>query len=211
MTPKTSSRPYRKKKRARQEQETRRRITEAAVELHGTVGPARTAITDIAKRAGVTRATVYSHFPTEVDLFAACSTHWASNNPFPDPSAWAAIEDPRERLLTALEDLYRWYREKRDMLGNVLRDIERVEALATVMGDLWLPWVKAIIDTLATGWPVKREGDDELRAALRLVVDFGTWRLLTGSGLTDGAAAALAAHMLATEFGAGRKPERTVE
>jgi len=196
-------RPYRKKKRARQEQETRRRITEAAVELHRTLGPARAGITDVAKLARVSRMTVYSHFPTEVDLFMACSTHWASSNPFPDPSAWAPIEDPAERLNTALEELYRWYGRKQDMLGKVLRDIHTVEALATVMGELWSPWMQAIIDTLATGWAPKHAGDKEFTAALRLAVDFDTWRLLTGSGLDDGVAAGLIARMLGAEFGPG--------
>ena len=81
-----ASRPYRKVARAKREEETRRRITEAVVELHGTLGPANTKITEVAKLAGVSRMTVYNHFPTEVALFVACSTHWASLNPFPDTS-----------------------------------------------------------------------------------------------------------------------------
>jgi AcrR family transcriptional regulator len=207
MTRKGSSRQYRKTKRARQEQETRRRITEAAVELHRAVGPARTAITDIAKHAGVSRMTVYSHFPTEVDLLMACSTHWARSNQFPDPSSWAPIDDPAERLTIALEELYRWYGRKQDMLGKVLRDIHTVEALATVMDGLWSPWLRAIIQTLAVGWPAHRAGGDELMGALRLAVDFDTWRLLTGSGLDDRAAADLVARMLRAEFGPDRKPD----
>jgi AcrR family transcriptional regulator len=192
----TATRPYRKKKRARQEQETRLRITEAAVELHRTEGPARAAITDIAKRAGVSRMTVYSHFPTEADLFMACSTHWANDNPFPDPSQWAEIDDPRARLLTALGELYRWYGDKEDMLGKVLRDLHTVDALAEVMSELWSPYVQQIVDTLAAGWPEKIAPRGELRAALRLVVDFETWRSLTGSGLADDTAANLAARMV---------------
>ena len=68
-------RKYTKRRRAESEQETRRRITEAAVSLHGSVGPARTTISAIAERAGVQRATVYRHFPDEESLFAACSGH----------------------------------------------------------------------------------------------------------------------------------------
>src|SRR5690606_11521663 len=70
-------RPYRKRQRALAEEATRLRITEAAVELHGSVGPARTTVTEIAERAGVSRMTVYKHFPSDRDLFVACSTHWA--------------------------------------------------------------------------------------------------------------------------------------
>ena len=119
MTSPQAPRPYRKQKRARSEEETRRRITQAAVELHGTVGPANTTVTDLARLAGVSRMTVYNHFPTEVDLFTACSTHWATRNPFPDPARWAELDEPGERLVHALKELYRWYGLKQDMLGNV--------------------------------------------------------------------------------------------
>src|SRR5919106_215329 len=82
-----TTRAYRKRLRAQQEAQTRRRITEAAVKLHGTVGPARTTIKGVADEAGVQRATVYRHFPTEESLFEACSSHWRSLNPPPDPAA----------------------------------------------------------------------------------------------------------------------------
>lgn len=196
MLTKAPSRPYRKKKRARQEQETRRRITEAAVELHRTEGPARAAISEIAKRAGVSRMTVYSHFPSEADLFMACSTHWAARNPFPDPTAWAGIEDPRERLGTALAEMYRWYDDKQDMMGKVFRDLGTVESLAEVMDELWSPYVRQIVDTLAAGWARQSSHADQLTAALNLVLDFGTWQSLTGSGLSNDAAADLATRMV---------------
>lgn len=190
-----SPRTYRKKKRARQEQETRRRITEAAVELHRTLGPAAAKVTDIAELAGVSRTTVYSHFPTESDLFVACSTHWATRNPFPEPSEWAGIDDPAARLTTALRELYRWYGLKQDMLGKVLRDTPLVPALAAVMDELWWPYLEQIVDVLARGWPAPGVRDDESRATLQLVVDFDTWRILTRSGLDDRRAARLAARV----------------
>src|SRR5438034_9663481 len=87
-------RPYRMKRRAELEERTRRRITESAVALHGTVGPARTSISAVAERAGVRRSTVYRHFPDEPALFAACSAHWRAANPRPDLERWSAIEDP---------------------------------------------------------------------------------------------------------------------
>src|ERR671912_618669 len=108
--------PYRKAKRAELEAQTRDRITEAAVRLHGTVGPARTTISAIARDAGVQRATVYRHFPTPEDLFAACSARFWAQHPPPDPAAWAKIEDPDERLAVALRELYRLYRDTAPML-----------------------------------------------------------------------------------------------
>src|SRR5215210_5120807 len=108
-------RKYELRKRAEQVAETRRRITEAAVELHRTVGPAATRISDVARRAGVQRVTVYNHFPDDASLFAACSAHWRALHPGPDPAAWASIEDSGERLRVGLRELYAWYRETESM------------------------------------------------------------------------------------------------
>src|SRR5215218_9654796 len=105
----STKRRYEKRARATKEQATRLRIIEAAIALHGTVGPARTTISAIAERAGVRRATVYRHFPDERTLLLGCSSTWAARNPLPDPATWAAIADPAERLERALDALYTWY------------------------------------------------------------------------------------------------------
>ncbi|MGH6915745.1 MAG: TetR/AcrR family transcriptional regulator, partial [Geminicoccales bacterium] len=125
----TRKRAYRKRLRADQEADTRRRITEATVDLHGSVGPARTTVSAVAERAGVQRATVYRHFPDEESLFAACSAHWAALNPPPDPARWLEIADPDQRLRTALEELYTWYVGTEDMLENTSRDLPLVPAM----------------------------------------------------------------------------------
>src|SRR3954454_25137814 len=96
-------RKYELKKRAEDMAETRLRITEAAIDLHGTVGPSRATLSAVAKRAGVERRTLYRHFPTEGDLFAACSTHSFTANPWPDLANWRAIGDPQQRLERALD------------------------------------------------------------------------------------------------------------
>jgi AcrR family transcriptional regulator len=186
------TRTYRKRKRAEAEEETRRRITEAAVELHGTVGPAHTTVTDIAKLAGVSRMTVYNHFPTEVDVGRACSSHWAERNPFPDPAKWTA-SDPRERLRAALRELYEWYGLQQQMLGNIVRDRAVVPALEEVMEDQWDPWMDAVVAALGLGWV---DAGAELHAGIRLAVDFNTWRVLTESGLGDAEAADVMAGMV---------------
>ena len=196
MTSTASKRHYRKRKRAQSEEETRRRITEAAVQLHGSVGPANTKVTELAERAGVSRMTVYNHFPTEADLFAACSSHWATQNPFPDPSRWSEVADPRARLVRALEELYGWYGLNQDMLANVLRDAPLVPALDKIMEDFWGGYMKDVVRALAHGWSVDREGTVEPQAMLRVVVDFNTWRILTMFRLDRRAIAELAADMV---------------
>src|SRR4051794_25817709 len=114
-------RPYKMKRRAELEARTKQRITESAVELHGTLGPARTSIKAVAEHAGVPRSTVYRHFADEEALFGACSAHWAAENPPPDISRWEKVDDPGERLEVALGELYAFYRRAGGMLDKCLR------------------------------------------------------------------------------------------
>lgn len=185
-------RPYRLKERARKQEETRRRITEATVELHSTVGAAHTTIKAIAERAGVERLTVYRHFPDEADLFAACSAHWIAANPPPDPGAWARIADHDQRLRTALGELYAWYAANERMLANTLRDAEVLPALAAQAGG-FAAFADAAGEILAGGRRGKR-----LRSALRHALDFETWRgLVRRQGLSAREAVELMAALAA--------------
>src|SRR5262245_64125994 len=117
----TTKRKYELKKRADDMAETHRRITEAAIELHGTVGPSRTTLSAVAERAGVERRTLYRHFPNEADLFAACSNDYFAANPWPVLDGWRAIADPEERLAHALDELYAYYERTAPMFRNVMR------------------------------------------------------------------------------------------
>src|SRR3954468_23183799 len=130
-------RKYELKARAERQAETRRRIVEATVQLHQEVGPAKTTISEVAERAGVQRLTVYNHFPDERSLLGACSAHWIEHNPPPDPTAWAAIDDPDERMRTALSELYGFYEATEDMTGNVQRDAEVMPALREILDAGW--------------------------------------------------------------------------
>ena len=187
-------RKYELRKRADAMEETRRRITEAAVELHGSIGPARTTVSAVAERAGVQRHTVYRHFPTEKDLFEACSGHFEALNPAPDLSRWAEIEDADERLVTALGELYRWYEQTGRMWANVMRDEEFVEALRPQLQPLHA-YLDEAARVLARGRPRRKV----VAAATRHAVDFRTWQsLVADGGLPRDQAIALMARMLAT-------------
>ena len=172
-----SKRKYELKRRAEEMAETRRRIAEAAVDLHGTIGPARTTLSGVAERAGVQRHTVYRHFPTEADLFAACSAHFFTANPWPDPEPWRTVRDPRLRLTHALDELYAYYERTEPMLSNVLRDIEVVDALRPTMVPLQ-DFLAEAAEILAAGRAARGRRRHLLDAALRHAVDFHTWRSL---------------------------------
>jgi AcrR family transcriptional regulator len=178
----TTKRRYEKRARAAQEQETRRRVVEAAIDLHGTVGPARTTISAIAERAGVRRATVYRHFPDERALLLGCSSAWRERNPVPDPATWAAIADPMARLEAALDALYRWYERVEPMLSAVLRDVDAMPIVAELQAGR-LAYLADVEDGLAAGWGARGRAARRLRAAIGVALDFFTWRTLHERGL----------------------------
>jgi AcrR family transcriptional regulator len=184
-----TTRSYRQRKRAENQAETRRRITEAAVDLHGSIGPARTTVSAIADRAGVQRATVYRHFPDDQAMLNACSAHYGERYPRPDRALWQDIADPHERLAAALDALYAWYEQVEPMLTNVTRDVAVMPAL-TEVASRRLRYLAAVEDELAGGW-VSTGDQRQLRAALALALDFGCWRLFQARGLPRADAVAL--------------------
>jgi AcrR family transcriptional regulator len=177
---KIPKRKYELKQRAEEMAATRRRITEAAVELHGTVGPARTTMSAVAERAGVQRHTLYRHFPNEEALFGACSGHFFAANPLPDPAPWREIGDPRQRLAQALDDLYAYYQRTEAMFANVLRDVELVEALGPTLVPMQA-YLAEVVEILTSGWSARGRRRRVLAVALRHALDFHTWRSLTAN------------------------------
>ncbi len=179
------TRKYELKRRAERQEETRRRITEAAVELHGSVGPARTTISAIAEKAGVQRLTVYRHFPDERSLLAACSGHWIAANPLPDPTPWRKIRDPESRLRTALSEMYAYYGRTEAMTANIIRDAPEMPILAENLAR-YGHYLAMVQDILAAGWRVRGRRRELLLAAIGHALDFGTWRsLVRERGLDD--------------------------
>jgi AcrR family transcriptional regulator len=175
-------RKYELKKRAEEMAETHLRITEAAIELHGTAGPSRTTMSAVAKRAGVERRTLYRHFPTEADLFAACSTHYFAANPWPDLGNWRAIRDPQQRLERALGELYAYYERTEPMLSNVLRDAELVDSARDAVAPLHA-YLEEAAEILTIGRQARGRRRQRLRGALRHALAFSTWRSLSTNGL----------------------------
>jgi AcrR family transcriptional regulator len=177
---KKGARPYTQTRRAEQQAATRRRIVEAAVDLHGSIGPAATTFSMVADRAGVQRHTLYAHFPDERSLLLACSGLFAETNPLPDAGPWRAIEDPRERLRIGLRAIYDWYEQNADMAGCVLRDAEH-HALTREISEKWMgPTMAAYQDTLGFRLNARQ------RALLHLALSYFTWRTLVQAGLKPG-------------------------
>ena len=170
------TRTYTLKKRAEQQAETRRRIVEAAVELHGSVGPALTTLSQVAERAGVQRHTLYAHFPDERSLYLACSGLTLERDPLPDAEAWRTVEDQRERLGVGLLAIYGWYERNAELAGCVLRDAEYHPLTKEITALRFGPYWAAYREVLGVPLNVRQ------RAVLGLALSFFTWRTLVREG-----------------------------
>ena len=187
----STKRAYTQRARAEKAAETRRRITEATAALHDELGPARTTVAEIARRAGVQRLTVYNHFPTERELLGACQAHWLAENPQPDLGPLLAEPDPAGRLRGVAAALYGWFRATESMSAKVLRDAEVMPALGELMAE-GAAQQEALVDALAAGFGARGPRAKHVRAAVALALDFWAWRALARAGLSDAEAADVA-------------------
>jgi AcrR family transcriptional regulator len=201
-TQKTNHRTYELKARAESQERTRHRIAKAAAELHEEVGPAETTVAEIARRAGVSRLTVYKHFPDNASLYPACSAHHLSEQPLPDFEAALAPNDPVERVGSLLRTVYSgWYRVQQRIMRNLQRDRRLDPALDEFMrvnGDAALA---GLADALTAGFDLETDRADRVRSMVLVALDFWTWDRLTGEGMDDEAAAVLMTEAIAALAG----------
>jgi AcrR family transcriptional regulator len=165
--------------RALAEAETRQRIVEVTVELHETLGPAKTTIKAIAERAGVQRATVYNHFPDLQALFEACNAYYYERHPMPDPTSWVGIAPPDERFRFAVRALYRWYQETETMLSVGIRDIDAIPPAAR---EAFFGYFRHVARSLMLGRHERGRARVRTAAAVGHAISFATWHSLVREG-----------------------------
>lgn len=192
------TRTYSMTRRAERQNETRQRIVEAAVALHGSVGPAATTVSLLAEQAGVQRHTVYAHFPDERSLLLACSALSLEREPLPDAKSWRDIAGGAERLRTGLTAVYGWYQRNAALAACVLRDAEHHAPTREISELRFGPPMGEWRAVLGEGLGKTQ------RALLHLALDFAAWRaLVRDSGLPVEAAAAAMAQAIVS---AGASP-----
>ena len=176
-------RPYRKQKRAISKEETRLRIVEATMRLHEEVGPRNTTISGIADRAGVQRLTVYRHFSDETAIFQACTAHWLSLNPPPNPIDWAEVADPRVRFRAAISAFYAYFSRTRAMWTVSFRDVTEVPALQAPMAEV-AAFLAGVADDLIVAFGETGQ-TTHIAPTIRHALNFPTWSDLESQSLTD--------------------------
>ena len=195
----TKTRKYELKARAESQRETRDRIARVTADLHEERGVAQTTVAEIARRAGVTRLTVYNHFADLSELLPACAAHYEQLHPTPDFGSVLARGDAGERVRGVLGLVYRWYRETEPMYGKLFSDRASVPELDRFLEQNVDRMLDGLGADLTAGFGVRAgRRADRLRALIRLALDFGTWRRLTREGLEDEAAADLMTAAVAT-------------
>ncbi len=194
----TKIRKYELKARAESQRETRDRIARVTAELHEEKGVAHTTVAEIARRAGVTRLTVYNHFADLSELLPACAAHYEQLHPTPDFGSVLAHGDSEERVRGVLGLVYRWYRETEPMYGKLFSDRASVPELDRFLEQNVDRMLDGLGADLAAPFAVRGQQADRLRALIRLALDFWTWRRLAGEGLDDEAAADVMAAAVAT-------------
>jgi AcrR family transcriptional regulator len=198
-TQKTESRKYELKARAESQERTRQRIAKAAAELHEEVGPAETTVAEVARRAGVSRLTVYKHFPDNAALYPACSAHYASEHPLPDFGAALAREDSVDRVRSLLRVVYGGlYRERQGMMRNLYRDRRLDPALDEFMGNNLDAAIAGLEEALAAGFELEADRAARLRSLIGVALAFSTWDRLTSEGMDDESAADLMTEAIAS-------------
>jgi AcrR family transcriptional regulator len=191
-----SPRKYDMTRRASSVAQTRRRIVDATLELHGEQGIAATSWDDIAARAGVGVGTVYRHFPSLDELIPACGEITRHVVALPDPQGVASLFDgvdaPVERIERLVREAFAIYergapqlraiRSEPDVHPNVAEAGEEVEAALTALVDA------AVAPSKIT--PAER-------ALVRAMIDLGTWQALHDQGLGPAEAVDAVSQMLA--------------
>ena len=180
------TRTYTLKRRAEQQAETRRRIVEAAVELHGSVGPAR----DHLQHGGGAGRRAAAHalcpLPRRASLLPGLLRAWRwSATRCPTPRRGGPSPTGASGCAAGLRAIYAWYERNAELLACVLRDAEHHRADARDrelrFGRRCAAWREVLGATLSA----------KQRAMLRLALSFHTWRTLArDGGLTQDAAVA---------------------
>ena len=190
-------RRYRQSVRSDLAAATRQRIVEAALELHSTVGPAKTSLSAIARTAGISRPTLYAHFPDEATLFQACTMHWLGQDPPPDSSAWSTIDDPHERLVTALTEGYSHYSRNERMIEKVFRDMYVVDSMRSFNVPLVEGALAQMTQILSSAFDDAPPLAARREAMVTVAISFDTWKVLAKRGLSTEDAAGLMADAVA--------------
>jgi len=167
----TAPRPYRSDLRARQAEDTRSAILDAAVRVSAR-GIALLTIPDIAREAGVSVPTVYRHFPSKPELVDAIYPHLerrAGRGALVIPQT---IDELREGVLRILDQLDSFDDLARAAMASPASEEGRARSMPRRIA-----LVRAMVDTIDPPLPVEeRDRIARLIVVLTSSQSLRTWR-----------------------------------
>lgn len=126
----------------------REQILAAAVDTAAAHGLARLSVGDVAKRAGLSRQTIYRHFPSKDALISATVGHETAGLIGQVVVANSALDDPREALAAAFATALRAAREH-PLLDRLLRtEPEALLPLLTTDGGPAMNQVRSVVESV---------------------------------------------------------------
>lgn len=193
-------RKYDMGKRSAAVERTRRRIVEATMELHNTQGVLATSWEEIARRADVSPATVYRHFPSLEELLPACGQLSFRKLDLPSEAAFErrlrGIDEPERRLIALIGELFAIYERGGEAIWAIRRDRERLRQLQAAHEEIEAriaALTRIALDPLQLG--------EERVRAVRAILDFHTWSALRDRAFDPEGATRLAAELLGRYLG----------
>ncbi len=173
--------------------ETRRRIVEATVKLHGERGVLGTTWKDIAQAADVSVATVYGHFSSLDDLLPACGALVMTRIRPPQAESAATIigeaTEPVERLERVANELFAFYER-----GGSLIEVDIRERQLPGMRE----WEESQRATVAALVRAALKGQSVTRSSVPLIsalFDLSTYKAMRNRGVGQKRAARAVAAM----------------
>ena len=115
-----SPRPYRLGRRERGVEETRDRVAQAAVAVFSTANFFEATLEDVAKHAGVARATVYYQFKSKFGLLEAAIDRTVTQAPVDGLRAALERHDPRTALREYVREICRLWERDHVFYRNVV-------------------------------------------------------------------------------------------
>ena len=170
-------RTYQLGRRAESAEETRRRLVQAAFELHSEQGIAATSMKQIADRAGVGGGTVYHHFATLDDTINACGQMVMATYPPPTEAIFAGMPTMKERLARLARALFEF--QDSVILDIVRPDADRFAIVQQFVANEEKHRIELTRAVLAP-FAIDRE---QIRVAAALL-DIGVYRALQSAGLS---------------------------
>jgi AcrR family transcriptional regulator len=176
---------------------TRAAIVLAARQLHAERGLVATSWDDIADRAGVSKATVYRHFPSLAELVPACAqTVFDLIQPLtPEQAAgaFASMDRAADRYEHIARSSAHCYQAGADWLHAAHRERDFVPELEMAMGVIE-DSLRQLVTTAASRRLTKAE-----HVQLFVLCDFPFWWSLNSSGLSDRATEEAMVRLVHTE------------